>query len=117
MASAITYHPPLAPTEIQRQIPSVGAVCGKVARTALCGGREVTCVPTATAWYKACVSKKLSWRRAHATSANTQVGARGHGALTNRWRMCRIHGMRAFAHPTPHLIHPPYRESSPCTGV
>src|SRR3977135_3682250 len=49
MASAITYHPPLAPTEIQRQIPSVGAVCGKVARTALCGGREVTCVPTATA--------------------------------------------------------------------
>ena len=28
------------------------------------------------AWYKACVSKKLSWRRAHATSANTQVGAR-----------------------------------------
>src|SRR5712672_3010368 len=52
MASAITYHPPLAPTEIQRQIPSVGAVCGKVARTALCGGREVTCVPTATAWHK-----------------------------------------------------------------
>src|SRR5712671_3922644 len=57
MASAITYHPPLAPTEIQRQIPSVGAVCGKVARTALCGGREVTCVPTATAWHNGRTNK------------------------------------------------------------
>jgi hypothetical protein len=27
----------------------VGAVCGKAARTALCGGREVTRVPTASA--------------------------------------------------------------------
>ena len=30
-------------------IPEVGAVCGKAARTDLCGGREVTRVPTATA--------------------------------------------------------------------
>ena len=29
-------------------IPEVGAVCGKAARTDLCGGREVTRVPTAT---------------------------------------------------------------------
>src|SRR6476660_402872 len=29
--------------------PEVGAVCGKAARTDLCGGREVTRVPTATA--------------------------------------------------------------------
>src|SRR5260370_10852054 len=28
--------------------PRVGAVCGKAARTALCGGREVTRVPTAS---------------------------------------------------------------------
>src|SRR5580704_300472 len=28
--------------------PEVGAVCGKAARTALCGGREVTRVPTAS---------------------------------------------------------------------
>ena len=28
-------------------IPEVGAVCGKAARTDLCGGREVTRVPTA----------------------------------------------------------------------
>src|SRR5258707_10757974 len=28
--------------------PEVGAVCGKAARTDLCGGREVTRVPTAT---------------------------------------------------------------------
>jgi hypothetical protein len=29
--------------------PEVGAVCGKAARTDLCGGREVTRVPTAKA--------------------------------------------------------------------
>ena len=28
--------------------PEVGAVCGKAARTELCGGREVTRVPTAS---------------------------------------------------------------------
>jgi hypothetical protein len=28
-------------------IPEVGAVCGKAARTDLCGGREATRVPTA----------------------------------------------------------------------
>src|SRR4030081_2091772 len=100
MASAITYHPPLAPTEIQRQIPSVGAVCGKVARTALCGGREVTCVPTATAWYNGRLCNGPLWRRAHATVANTHVGARGHSALTNRWGIYWVHGLRALAHPT-----------------
>ena len=30
-----------------RHSPEVGAVCGKAARTDLCGGREVTRVPTA----------------------------------------------------------------------
>src|SRR5579863_7092390 len=30
-----------------RHTPEVGAVCGKAARTDLCGGREVTRVPTA----------------------------------------------------------------------
>ena len=37
-----------------RHIPEVGAVCGKAARTDLCGGREVTRVPTAS-----CASRKL----------------------------------------------------------
>jgi hypothetical protein len=32
-----------------RHTPEVGAVCGKAARTDLCGGREVTRVPTAKA--------------------------------------------------------------------
>ena len=31
-----------------RHIPEAGAVCGNSARTALCGGRGVTSVPTAT---------------------------------------------------------------------
>src|SRR5258708_30433802 len=33
--------------------PEVGAVCGKAARTVLCGGREVTRVPTAPALLRA----------------------------------------------------------------
>ena len=33
--------------QVCRQSPEVGAVCGKAARTNLCGGREVTRVPTA----------------------------------------------------------------------
>jgi RNA-directed DNA polymerase len=33
---------------LRRLTPEVGAVCGKAARTDLCGGRPVTGVPTAT---------------------------------------------------------------------
>src|SRR5882724_784618 len=40
---------PLAPAALRRHPPEVGAVCGKAARTVLCGGRSATSVPTATA--------------------------------------------------------------------
>src|SRR5712692_7413007 len=33
---------------VRRHTPEVGAVCGKAARTVLCGGRSVMSVPTAT---------------------------------------------------------------------
>jgi hypothetical protein len=32
---------------VRRQTPKVGAVCGKAARTVLCGGRSAMSVPTA----------------------------------------------------------------------
>ena len=38
---------PLAAAALRRQTPEVGAVCGKPARTVLCGGRPVMGVPTA----------------------------------------------------------------------
>ena len=38
---------PLAQRPFRRQTPEVGAVCGKAARTVLCGGRAVMRVPTA----------------------------------------------------------------------
>src|SRR6516164_948384 len=38
----------LAERSLCRHPPEVGAVCGKVARTVLCGGRSVMSVPTAT---------------------------------------------------------------------
>src|SRR5712671_5178610 len=37
--------------------PEVGAVCEKDACPDLCGGREVTCVPTATAWHNGRTNK------------------------------------------------------------
>ncbi len=53
--------------------PEVGAVCGKAARTDLCGGREVTRVPTATGPAKA---------RSRASS--TRYGPRAHVGLAPR---------------------------------
>ena len=44
-----TDHPSsLAERTLCRHTPEVGAVCGKAARTVLCGGRSVTGVPTAS---------------------------------------------------------------------
>src|SRR5262249_26081888 len=44
-----TDHPPsLAKHTLRRHTPEVGAVCGKAARTVLCGGRSVMGVPTAS---------------------------------------------------------------------
>src|SRR5580658_1392394 len=37
---------------VRRQSPEVGAVCGKAARTDLCGGRSAMGVPTATQFSK-----------------------------------------------------------------
>ena len=37
---------PLAISAVCRQTSEVGAVCGKAARTVLCGGRSVMGVPT-----------------------------------------------------------------------
>src|SRR5216684_259878 len=40
---------------VRRQTPEVGAVCGKAARTVLCGGRSVMGVPTAIRNLKTCI--------------------------------------------------------------
>src|SRR5271169_87783 len=42
----------LAPRALRRQTPKVGAVCGKAARTDLCGGTGATRFPTAITEYK-----------------------------------------------------------------
>ncbi len=48
LASKTDHPSSLAKRSICRHTPEVGAVCGKAARTVLCGGREVTRVPTAS---------------------------------------------------------------------
>src|SRR5947209_11965820 len=54
-----------------RHTPEVGALCGKAARTVLCGGRDENRVPTAT---KA--------RGHHSSRRRGGVAARGAGAAT-----------------------------------
>src|SRR5712691_10199261 len=54
--------------------PEVGAVCGKAARTDLCGGRGVTRVPTATTLHAACVAlsaRQIQRRAAKSVSGHT----------------------------------------------
>src|SRR5271166_4676620 len=48
MASTTAHPPSLAQSALRRPLPEVGAVCGKAARTDLCGGCEATRIPTAT---------------------------------------------------------------------
>ena len=68
----------------RRYIPEVGAVCPNWARTDLCGGREVTRVPTAKVFgeedaFDRCCRKSLF------ASLNTNSPSRGCGDLTNVW--------------------------------
>jgi hypothetical protein len=73
--------------------PEVGAVCGKAARTVLCGGREATRVPTATGRDVGGCARSL-FRRAHAAAAATRVGT------AERPSLSRTNTEAAFAHPT-----------------
>jgi group II intron reverse transcriptase/maturase len=57
---------PLAAAALRRQAPEVGAVCGKPARTVLCGGRPVMGVPTA-------IQEILCWRRAYPRSSHAPL--------------------------------------------
>src|SRR6478736_9694208 len=41
LASETHHPPPLAERSLRRHTPEVGAVCGKAARTVLCGGRAM----------------------------------------------------------------------------
>src|SRR6266511_1905017 len=41
LASETDHPPPLAERSLRRHTPEVGAVCGKAARTVLCGGRAM----------------------------------------------------------------------------
>src|SRR5437870_2117788 len=79
-----TDHPPsLAERSVRRQTPEVGAVCGKAARTVLCGGRSAMSVPTATGALRAACPRVCS---------NEQTNPRGHGRLRS--------ATAALAHPT-----------------
>jgi hypothetical protein len=56
----------LAERSLCRHTPEVGAVCGKAARTVLCGGREVTRVPTASGALLHCICLLMMWLTAPA---------------------------------------------------
>src|SRR2546426_10995492 len=66
LASATAHPSPLAQPTLCRHAPEVGAVCGKAARTDLCGGRGVTRVPTATTLDAACAGSRSRQGRSRA---------------------------------------------------
>src|SRR5882757_597758 len=49
LAPETGYPSSMAKNTLRRHAPKVGAVCGKAARTVLCGGRSAMSVPTAIA--------------------------------------------------------------------
>ena len=67
----------LAERSLCRHTPEVGAVCGKAARTVLCGGRPVMSVPTASRAATPGVMPRTSRRRAAATISGPTMRA-GH---------------------------------------
>src|ERR1019366_9733096 len=65
-------------TESCRHTPEVGAVCGKAARTDLCGGRRAISVPTASeAICCICSRQKVALRVIRARGLARNRGARG----------------------------------------
>src|SRR5262245_16745950 len=74
-----TAHPsPLARCALRSQAPKVGAVCPNWARTVLCGGREVTRVPTAIV-FERCQSP-LGRAEATARSADSSTPGVNYGS-------------------------------------
>src|SRR5215207_5852528 len=61
LAPETGYPSSMAKNTLRRHAPKVGAVCGKAARTVLCGGRSAMSVPTAIA------SLAMTWRERCAT--------------------------------------------------
>src|ERR1700746_2275384 len=72
------HSPSLAERSLCRYTPEVGAVCGKVARPDLCGGREVTRVPTATS--ATARIHRSTWRRGGVAARGTRAAARANAA-------------------------------------
>jgi hypothetical protein len=73
LAPETDHSPSLAERSLCRHTPEVGAVCGKAARTALCGGREVTRVPTASTILLQCMRPVVCTSRQFAGQRSASV--------------------------------------------
>src|SRR6266849_1195781 len=70
---------------VRRQTPEVGAVCGKAARTVLCGGRSAMSVPTAIVAALLAMTKgqETEWQKAAPTSPASAASRRARSAARN----------------------------------
>src|SRR5215216_6374734 len=69
--------------------PEVGAVCGKAARTVLCGGRSAMSVPTATRAFAPCPR-----RRTYRENVSRRLcGQRGHASLCPPYQLLSSHDL------------------------
>src|SRR5215204_3073642 len=95
VASPTAHTSPLARQALCRLIPKVGAVCGKAARTDLCGGPLAMEVPTATTAVRS--SRFLAARR------------RGLSPRARSFpKECRVSAGWSRAHPHPTDFHSPH---------
>src|SRR5262249_535783 len=88
----------LAQAALCRHTPEVGAVCGKAARTVLCGGRSAMSVPTATvgtAFLRGTTSRTPGPPPSFSIKLRSVVVGTAHDRLI-LWQCSAF----AFAHPT-----------------
>ena len=62
---------------VDPSLPKVGAVCGKAARTVLCGGRSAMSVPTAMLAQFAALAQVWNWHEAAVSMCNAMSAAGG----------------------------------------
>src|SRR5215467_6560128 len=78
------HSPSLAERSLCRYTPEVGAVCGKAARTDLCGGREVTRVSYRDFGGANSSLRSAAWRHGRSRQARSSATACGASACSCR---------------------------------
>ena len=101
-----------------RQTPEVGAVCGKAARTVLCGGRSAMSVPTASEpFLLRCVESVVDAVDGSSTGTRVpkkwaRLRLKGPALADERALRAPLKGRATVRHETARIHHPPRRRGA-----